>query len=120
MVRPRNALIEAFPPGTVTLEEASEALRRARGDLEEAKRALSSTRHPLPQQESDDKSQDNRGAAGSVDTAGVVGTQKINSLFENQQQDTTERFPPRSVASINNLSDRQYCCVWSIEVLDDA
>ena len=126
MVRPRNALIEAFPPGTVTLEEASEALRQARGDLEEAKRALASARHPLslpPHQESGDQSQErSRGAAGSVDsTAGVAGPQKKDSLSENQpQQDITERFPPRSVASINNLSDRQYCCVWSIEVLEDA
>ena len=29
------------------------------------------------------------------------------------------RVPPRHSTSINNLSDRQYCCVWSVEVYDD-
>lgn len=29
------------------------------------------------------------------------------------------REPPRHSVSINNLSDRQYCCVWSVEVYED-
>ena len=30
-----------------------------------------------------------------------------------------KRAPPRHAVSINNLSDRQYCCVWSVEVYED-
>ena len=29
------------------------------------------------------------------------------------------REPPRHSVSVNNLSDRQYCCVWSVEVYED-
>jgi hypothetical protein len=28
------------------------------------------------------------------------------------------RLPPEHVVPVNNLSDRQYCCVWSVEVLE--
>ena len=30
------------------------------------------------------------------------------------------RIAPANVATIANLSDRQYCCVWGVEVFEDA
>lgn len=33
--------------------------------------------------------------------------------------DDISRRPPSHSASINNLSDRQYCCVWNVEVFSD-
>ena len=38
---------------------------------------------------------------------------------EPQQARVVARVPPSHITSINNLSDRQYCCVWSIEVYED-
>jgi len=32
---------------------------------------------------------------------------------------TAPRCPPRHAVQVNNLSDRQYCCVWNVEVFED-
>jgi hypothetical protein len=38
---------------------------------------------------------------------------------QSQQAGIVARVPPSHITSINNLSDRQYCCVWSVEVYED-
>lgn len=47
-----------------------------------------------------------------VDAAASAGDKENNI-------EKGDRLPPRKVVPINNLSDRQYCCVWSIEVHED-
>jgi WLM domain len=94
MVRPRTLLLSYFPPGTVTHEQVSQALREAAGDVEKAKHALQlgvTLAHP---------------PMSPTTTAAFAVDESI-------------RLPPATVAVINNLSDRQYCCVWSVEVFDD-
>ena len=43
------------------------------------------------------------------------------SSFNNTiaQQEMDSRRPPNHSVIINNLSDRQYCCVWWVEVMED-
>ena len=48
-----------------------------------------------------------------IDDTNVGGKAASSSL------PSVVRAPPRHAATINNLSDRQYCCVWSVEVYDD-
>jgi len=103
MARPRNVLMNFFPPGTVTPEQASDALRKANGDIEKAKKILEQAKR---------KTTDRTSPRTVADTKQEHGGSK-------QDNDTAERVPPRSVASINNLSDRQYCCVWHVEVFED-
>ena len=122
MVRSRNALLAAFPSGTLTPAEASDALRQAGGDLDVAQRAIASARqhqHVVP---ADRETTSNQARSTvTTNTAHQKNPPKkhIPGLqIQQQQQQIPERLPPRSVATIHNLSDRQYCCVWSIEVLD--
>jgi len=127
MVRPRNELIATFPH--LTSEEASEALRKAGGDLGKAKQAIiaaSSSSSAQQQQQQQSKKR------GSAKAAAGTKTKKQARLPPSEIADKPaaaaaamvgklpERLPPRAVASINNLSDRQYCCVWSVEVFQDA
>jgi hypothetical protein len=106
MARPRNILINAFPPGTVTQEQASEALRKSGGDVEKAKKLVQEAASAKPNTATDD------------DQKMSIATNTEHQ--ENKEEyGSTERLPPRSVAFINNLSDRLYCCVWSVEVFED-
>ena len=84
MPRKRNQLIAAFPPGTLDSAAASEALRKAEGDLEKARLAIMAE----------------HAAASS-------GAKK------------DDRVAPRYSVPIHNLSDRKYCCVWSVEPYED-
>jgi len=84
MPRKRNQLIAAFPPGTLDSAAASEALRKAGGDLEKARLAIMAEH-----------------AAASSDAK------------------KDDRVAPRHSAPIHNLSDRKYCCVWSVEEYAD-
>jgi hypothetical protein len=54
MARPRNILINAFPPGTVTQEQASEALRKSGGDVEKAKKLVQEAASAKPNTATDD------------------------------------------------------------------
>lgn len=85
MPRKRNQLIAAFPPGTLDSAAASEALRKAGGDLENARLAIMA---------------EHAAAASS-------GAKK------------DDRVAPRHSVPIHNLSDRKYCCVWSVEEYAD-
>ena len=96
-MRPRNILLAACP--WLSTSEASDALRDAGGDIEKAKRAVSAARRGNDgnKQNNDDDGDDKKRSASSP----------------------PKRAPPRHAVSINNLSDRQYCCVWSVEVYED-
>lgn len=94
MVRARTLLLSYFP--SITQEQASQALRESGGDVEKAKKAL-------------EKSALTNKTEKAVDVVGGGGGNIRRS----------ERLPPTTAAVINNLSDRQYCCVWSVEVFDD-
>jgi len=132
MVRPRNALLACFPD--LTPEEASEALRRAGGDLEAAKREILRAKnnatigrdgeHGNKQKEPGPAAKKSKkGEAKKQPPAAAAAASGVASLpapsFESAQDIAAERLPPRSSAPIHNLSDRQYCCVWHVEVLED-
>ena len=95
MVRPRSLLLSYFP--SITQEQASQALREAGGDVGKAKKALEKT------------------SALTNQTEKAVVAASVN------RSSSSERLPPATTtaAVINNLSDRQYCCVWSVEVFED-
>lgn len=112
MARPRNILMGYFPPGTITAEQASDALRQAGGDLDFAKKILQAK---LKEESSEKRISPRTVASDAKQDTGAVSKQKEGS----DAAFPAERVPPRSVASINNLSDRQYCCVWHVEVFED-
>ena len=95
-MRPRKVLLSACP--WLSTSEASDALRDAGGDIEKAKRAVSAAR---------------RGNDGNKQNNDDDGDDK------KRPSSPPKRAPPRHAVSINNLSDRQYCCVWSVEVYED-
>lgn len=132
MVRPRNALIAAFPH--LTPEEASEALRKAGGDLEKAKRAIAAAATSAPQAQNEQSEKKRAGPPSKISSSNAADSKmkkkQPRHLPPSEAADKPaaaaatvgklpERLPPRSVASVNNLSDRQYCCVWSVEVFPD-
>lgn len=86
-------LLSHFPPGTITPEQASQALREASGDVEQAKEALKK--------------------------ACVAVANKNTTTTAHVTDDAEQRRPPAAVAVIHILSDRRYCCVWSVEVYED-
>jgi len=127
-MRPRNLLLDACT--WLSREEASEALRNAGGDVEKAKRAASAFRRRCQAQDETDVG--GRGPATvTTDAALAEGcsttddsdAQNDNDNNNNNNNTSSSplaiRAPPRHSASINNLSDRQYCCVWSVEVYED-
>jgi len=94
-MRPRKVLIASCP--WLSTSEASDALRDAGGDVEKAKRVvLESRRNDGNKLKNDD-----------------------DDLNKKHPPSPPKRAPPRHAVSINNLSDRQYCCVWSVEVFED-
>lgn len=103
-MRPRKILLEQCP--WLSTSEASDALRDAGGDIEKAKREVSAARRGVSQQTQkkgdDDKKQNND-----------------DGDDKKRPSSPPKRAPPRHAVSINNLSDRQYCCVWSVEVYED-
>ncbi|KAL9191355.1 hypothetical protein ACHAXT_001061 [Thalassiosira profunda] len=126
-MRPRNQLLAACP--WLTRDDASEALRHAGGDVEKAKRASSARRRCEEEdpegcdtgdaarrrqngEEGDGAQNDERGSTGKLHAQNEDDDKK-------QSSSPIARAPPRHSASINNLSDRQYCCVWGVEVYED-
>ena len=102
-MRPRNVLLAACP--WLSNNDASQVLRNAGGDIEKAKRQAMQA---VPADGKKNKKADNQKANANAngDNSG-----KLPAL--------PPREPPRHSVSINNLSDRQYCCVWSVEVYED-
>ena len=60
-----------------------------------------------------------RKAGGDIDRAKRAIAARIGGHSANDQQSQQQRVPPRHSTAINNLSDRQYCCVWNVEVYED-
>ena len=142
-----------FPPGAVTVEQASEALRLCQGDLQQAKEALEAAagkanKEVKPegevdvlQQYSDDpanqnnhkfmhkhniddnimKTSNDKSNHNKTETNVEKDAEKQEEEKKEEEalQPQQERRPPSHSVSINNLSDRQYCCVWNIEEYKD-
>lgn len=104
MVRPRNVLLASFPPNVITPEQASEALRKADGDIEEAKKHI---QVELLSAKTDEKAA--KPAAATLQIAKPA----------TKHSSPAPRIPPATSVVVNNLSDRQYCCVWGVEVFQD-
>ena len=159
MVRKRTQLLSLFPPDqsavVVTPSEASDALRKCHGNLDEAYQFLLSTK--IHEEEKgkendtnaksmkDDKGNDDNddendskisppAVAGAIETAGKASMKnpssnnndddnQISISISAEQEDMVNshrrRSPPNYSVTINNLSDRQYCCVWWVEVIED-
>ena len=117
-MRPRNVLLTACP--WLSQEEASDALRNADGDVERAKTAAAAARRQQQQQHQHER---DRASSSSSTAATGHGGKKIDDTdvgkAASSSLSSVVRVPPRHAASINNLSDRQYCCVWSVEVYND-
>lgn len=61
-----------------------------------------------------------REAGGDVDKAKRAIAARIAAGHSPcADQNHQQRVPPRHSTAINNLSDRQYCCVWSVETFED-
>ena len=126
MVRPRTLLLSYFPETSfITQEIASKALRDAEGDIERAKGILEDfiRQHEQTITQKDATLCESQSTGITVKNAASGSKKeqtKINPITkENDKCDHNERRLPNMVAVINNLSDRQYCCVWSIEVYED-
>lgn len=137
MVRPRNTLLAYFPAGTVSVDQASVALRLAGGDVEKARRALAieiasgkKKRDTSTASQEGTKKQRSVEAEVSLLAPAPPAQQEPQQAAAARSEDSIvpaaaaaeqaqERLAPRSVAPVNNLSDRQYCCVWHVEVFDD-
>lgn len=126
MVRPRTLLLSYFPETSfITQEIASKALRDAEGDIERAKGILEDfiRQHEQTITQKDATLCESQSTGITVKNAASGSKKeqtKINPITkENDKCDHNERRLPNTVAVINNLSDRQYCCVWSIEVYED-
>jgi len=136
MVRPRNALMAL--DASLSSKDASDILRRVNGDLEAAERYIATERNKKkkkimkssPSINEQSEAKDNSKQTTTVATTNTTitspnaSTNKPTTLSNLQQQSkkkavTVVRAPPRHTVSINNLSDRQYCCVWSVEVYED-
>ena len=105
-MRPRKVLIASCP--WLSTSEASDALRDAGGDVEKAKRVVLESRRGGSQQTQKKKSNDGNKLKNDDE-----------DLNKKRPPSPPKRAPPRHAVSINNLSDRQYCCVWSVEVFED-
>jgi hypothetical protein len=119
-MRPRNALLTACP--WLSRDEASETLRSVDGDVERAKTAAAAARRQQEQQRPPQHDRDRASSSSSTGATGHGG-EKIGDANVGKAVTSSlppvARAPPRHAAPINNLSDRQYCCVWSVEVYDD-
>lgn len=122
-MRPRNVLLAACP--WLSREEASDVLRGAGGDVEKAKGSASAARRHTKKTDEDGEGSEADATASSASaacehTSGVSQTsQNIEGNSKSKPSSPPARAPPRHSASINNLSDRQYCCVWGVEVYED-
>jgi hypothetical protein len=134
MVRPRTVLLSYFPNSSIiTQEVVSQALRTNHGDIELARKFLEN----LMQQKEGLNNANNSETQSTVieSKSDVVNNENVAFTSANlttiRKKETSvpiklkekpideERRPPNTVSVINNLSDRQYCCVWSVEVYED-
>ena len=109
-MRPRNALIAACP--WLSRDSASKVLRSAGGDVERAKRAALVDRRRGQQKQSTSPSSN-----ANQQSCNRTEQEDSNNIIPVAAE--VSRAPPRHSVSINNLSDRQYCCVWAVEVYED-
>ena len=125
MVRPRKLLLSYFPQSSVITEEiASQALRDAEGDIQRARIYLQRLvqQHEPALTPTNETHRERKNSCADNNSDKVLKSQQSKTnikTVENEKRDQNERRPPNSVAVINNLSDRQYCCVWSVEVYED-
>ena len=125
-MRPRTALLAACP--WLSRDEASDALRNANGNVERAIEAQSSTTTTTTGDDNMDEEKRNNDnderKIGNLEVAATTSTTSLSvqhpPLHHNDNLAVALRIPPRHTSvPINNLSDRQYCCVWSVEVYED-
>jgi WLM domain len=137
MVRPRTLLLSYFSQSSfITQELASQTLRDCNGDVEEAKKYLEALDSRKERNDSTgivinnavtttskDKIREEK--MSSIDTDTITSRKapltknNMNVKGSEKADDHNERRPPNTVAVIHNLSDRQYCCVWAVEVYED-
>lgn len=104
MVRPRNVLMAW--DNSLSADDASKILRQTKGDIEAAKIYIQRERITK-----NGTSRSNNRSNNEKFTERKSEPPQIDSR--------APRAPPHTIAKINNLSDRQYCCVWSVEVYED-
>lgn len=136
MARKRDSLLTAFPPGTITPSEASDALRQSGGDFEAAKRILEAALSLGSNDKGAAVAEERTRKTTTPTTANTNNHSTKDQLLRNEGEiapatahaaitnshntkDEHVRIPPRTCTIINNLSDRQYCCVWHVEVYED-
>jgi hypothetical protein len=133
-----NGALEACP--WLSRDEASDALRNANGNVERAieavtaanaarKRQSSTTTTPTTgddtiaeekKRNNDDNDDDRKGKQDVATTSTTSSSFQHPPLRQHDDLAVALRIPPRHTSvPINNLSDRQYCCVWSVEVYED-
>ena len=136
-MRPRTALLAACP--WLSRDEASDALRNANGNVERAIEAVTAAHAVRKRQSSTtttttgddtiaeekkrnngDNDDDRKGKQDIATTSTTSSSFQHPPLRQHDDLVVAPRIPPRHTSvPINNLSDRQYCCVWSVEVYDD-
>jgi hypothetical protein len=122
MVRPRNLLM-AWDT-SLSSKDASDILRIVDGDIEAAKRYITAERNnnnKKNENKNKTKTKSCNKTNNSITSATTIKTTAAESgkNEQSQQAGIVARVPPSHNTSINNLSDRQYCCVWSVEVYED-
>lgn len=83
--------------------------------------AKSTTNNPQPKLSglaSNRRMSSKQSTAAAVDGKGVSHEEEEMEEEENARRRRWHRCPPAHTAVVRNLSDPEYCCVWSIEVLD--
>lgn len=136
MARKRAQLMSMFPEGTLSAEQASEALRKSKGDVEQAKQSVLANQEnenlpmtaKLKQENQTSKAVISKDKEIRPSSKGSPAVLKEDQERASNSSDadresvppTEDRRPPRQAVAINNLSDRQYCCVWWIEESKDA
>ena len=121
-MRPRTALLAACP--WLSRDEASDALRNANGNVERAIEAVTPSAHAARQSQSSEEKRNNDNDERKIGNLDVATTSTTLSSLQHpplhHNLAVAPRVPPRHTSvPINNLSDRQYCCVWSVEVYED-
>ena len=64
------------------------------------------------------KIDDNGGDKKPAASSSKSGSNNTSPPTDQQISPSDDRIPPEYTTAINNLSDRRYCCVWSVEVFE--
>lgn len=116
------------PPAKESIQKANESLKPIRShehfNLDRpAKKAKESNNknsaQGLVEASADIQDQNNQSTYNPNPTSTSNQTEGGKSPISHHSATLTERRPPQHSVSINNLSDRQYCCVWWVEVYED-